>query len=29
MQSPGMLQAHLQVAYSSEPLKGFKNTKRS
>jgi hypothetical protein len=29
MQSPGMLQPHLQVAYSSELLKGFKNTKRS
>lgn len=29
MQSPGMLQAHLQVPYSSELLKGFKNTKRS
>jgi len=29
MQSPGMLQAHLQIAYSSELLKGFKNTKRS
>lgn len=29
MQSPGMLQAHLQIPYSSELLKGFKNTKRS
>lgn len=29
LQEPGMLQAHLQVPYSSELLKGFKNTKRS
>lgn len=29
MQSPGMFQAHLQIPYSSELLKGFKNTKRS
>ena len=28
MQSPGMFQAHLQIPYSSELLKGFKNTKR-
>lgn len=29
MQSPGTLQAHLQIPYSSELLQGFKNTKRS
>lgn len=29
MQSPGVLQAHLQIPYSSELLNGFKNTKRS
>jgi len=29
MQSPGMLQAHLQIPYSSELLRGFKNAKRS
>lgn len=29
MQSPGMLQAHLQIPYDSELLKGYKNTKRS
>ncbi len=28
MQSPGMLQAHLQIPYNSELLEGFKNTKR-
>jgi hypothetical protein len=29
MRSPGMFQAHLQIPYSSELLKGLKNTKRS
>lgn len=29
MQSPGVLQGHLQIPYSSKLLKGFKNTKRS
>lgn len=29
MQSPGIFQAHLQIPYSSELLKGYRNTKRS
>lgn len=29
VQSPGVLQAHLQIPYSSELLKGYKNPKRS
>lgn len=29
LQEPRMLQAHLQIPYGSELLKGFKNTKRS